>query len=125
MAGKREAARRYLPALLRRFTPATLDQALRLVQPGRSFIALVSVLMTVLAALADSDWLLPWQVWAIATAVQVLEPIPFLARDGVSAGQLARYPLLVIMAALWIPVRLASSLVKGWYHTPHTGSSEG
>jgi cellulose synthase/poly-beta-1,6-N-acetylglucosamine synthase-like glycosyltransferase len=124
MAGKRAAARKHLVALVRRATPASLDQALRLVQPGRSFIALVSVLMTVLAALTGSNWLLPWPVWAIATAVQVLEPIPFLARDGVGAGQLARYPLLVILAALWIPVRLASSLVKGWYHTPHRGTSE-
>jgi cellulose synthase/poly-beta-1,6-N-acetylglucosamine synthase-like glycosyltransferase len=124
MAGKREAARNHFGALVRRATPATLDQALRLVQPGRSFIALVSVLMTVFAALTRSDWFLPWPVWAVATAVQVLEPIPFLARDGVSAGQLARYPLLVILAALWIPVRLASSLVKGWYHTPHRGTSE-
>jgi hypothetical protein len=53
-----------------------------------------------------------------------LEPIPFLARDGVSAGQLARYPLLVILAALWVPVRVVSSLVNGWYHTPHRGTSE-
>jgi cellulose synthase/poly-beta-1,6-N-acetylglucosamine synthase-like glycosyltransferase len=124
MAGKREAARKHLPALLKRFTPATLDQALRLVQPGRSFIALVSVLLTILAAVTGSSWFLPWPVWAIATAVQVLEPIPFLARDGVKAGQLARYPLLVILAALWIPIRLASSLVRGWYHTPHRGTSE-
>jgi cellulose synthase/poly-beta-1,6-N-acetylglucosamine synthase-like glycosyltransferase len=124
MAGKREAARKHFSALIRRPSPATLDQALRLVQPGRSFIALVSVLMTVLAAITGSDWLLPWPVWAIATAIQVLEPIPFLARDGVSAGQLARYPLLVILAALWVPVRIVSSLVKGWYHTPHRGASE-
>jgi cellulose synthase/poly-beta-1,6-N-acetylglucosamine synthase-like glycosyltransferase len=124
MAGKREAARRHFGALVRRATPATLDQALRLVQPGRSFVALVSVLMTVLAAVTGSNWFLPWPVWAIATAVQVLEPVPFLARDGVSAGQLARYPLLVILAALWVPVRIVSSLVRGWYHTPHRGASE-
>jgi cellulose synthase/poly-beta-1,6-N-acetylglucosamine synthase-like glycosyltransferase len=124
MAGKREAARKHLPALLKRFTPATLDQALRLVQPGRSFIALVSLLMTVLAAVTGSSWFLPWQVWGIATAVQVLEPIPFLARDGVGAAQLARYPVLVIVAAIWIPVRLASSVVTGWYHTPHRGANE-
>jgi cellulose synthase/poly-beta-1,6-N-acetylglucosamine synthase-like glycosyltransferase len=124
MAGKRQAARKHLPALIRRFSPASLDQALRLVQPGRSFVALVSVLMTALAWVSGSNWFLPWPVWGVATAVQVLEPIPFLARDGVGAGQLARYPLLVILAALWIPVRIFSSLVKGWYHTPHRGASE-
>jgi cellulose synthase/poly-beta-1,6-N-acetylglucosamine synthase-like glycosyltransferase len=124
MAGKRAAASKHLPELIRQFTPASLDQALRLVQPGRSFVALVSVLMTVLALITGSNWALPWTVWAIATAVQILEPIPFLARDGVRAGQLARYPLLVILAALWIPIRLVSGLVKGWYHTPHRGTSE-
>jgi cellulose synthase/poly-beta-1,6-N-acetylglucosamine synthase-like glycosyltransferase len=124
MAGKREAARKHFGALVRRATPASLDQALRLVQPGRSFVALVSVLMTVLALVTASNWFLPWPVWAVATAVQVLEPIPFLARDGVSAGQLARYPLLMILAALWIPVRIVSGLVKGLYHTPHRGASE-
>jgi hypothetical protein len=80
--------------------------------------------MTALAWVSGSNWFLPWPVWGVATAVQVLEPIPFLARDGVGAGQLARYPLLVILAALWIPVRIFSSLVKGWYHTPHRGASE-
>ena len=97
--------------------------ALRLVQPGRSFIALVSLVMTALSAITGSRWLLPWEAWAVATAVQVLEPIPFLARDGVKPRQLIRYPLLVIVAALWIPVRLVSGLVRGWYHTPHRGPS--
>jgi cellulose synthase/poly-beta-1,6-N-acetylglucosamine synthase-like glycosyltransferase len=124
MAGKREATRKHLPSLIKRFSPATLDQALRLVQPGRSFVALVSVLMTILAAATSSNWILPGQIWGITAAVQILEPIPFLARDGVGAGQLARYPLLVILAALWLPVRLASTLVKGWYHTPHRGTNE-
>jgi hypothetical protein len=29
--------------------------------------------------------------------------------------------VLVILAALWIPVRVVSGMVKGWYHTPHRG----
>jgi hypothetical protein len=49
----------------------------------------------------------------------VLEPIPFLARDGVSARRLFRYPLLVVLAALWLPVRVLSQRVDAWYHTPH------
>ena len=123
MAGKREAARKHFGALVRQGSPASLDMALRLVQPGRSFVALVSLLMTGLSAVTGSRWFLPWEAWAVATAIQVLEPIPFLARDGVKPRQLIRYPLLVIVAALWIPVRLVSGLVKGWYHTPHRGSS--
>jgi cellulose synthase/poly-beta-1,6-N-acetylglucosamine synthase-like glycosyltransferase len=121
MAGKREAARKHFGSLVRRSTPASLDMALRLVQPGRSFIALTSLLMTALSAITGSRWLLPWEAWAVATAIQVLEPIPFLARDGVKPRQLIRYPLLVIVAALWIPIRLVSGKVKGWYHTPHRG----
>jgi cellulose synthase/poly-beta-1,6-N-acetylglucosamine synthase-like glycosyltransferase len=121
MAGKREAARKHFGSLVRRSTPASLDMALRLVQPGRSFIALTSLLMTALSAITGSRWLLPWEAWAVATAIQVLEPIPFLARDGVKPRQLVRYPLLVILAALWIPVRVVSGMVKSWYHTPHRG----
>ena len=123
MAGRREAARKHFSALVKRSSPASLDQALRLVQPGRSFVALLSAVMTVLAATTGSRWLLPWQVWGVATAVQVLEPIPFLARDGVEPRRLVRYPLLVILAGLWVPIRLLSGRVRGWYHTPHTGPS--
>ena len=37
-----------------------------------------------MAAITASAWFLPWPgVWGLATAIQVLEPIPFLARDGV------------------------------------------
>ena len=121
MAGKREAANKHFTALLRRGTPSAWDQALRLVQPGRSFVALISAMITVLAAVTESRWFLPWEAWGIATAVQVLEPIPFLARDGVEPRRLVRYPLLVILAGLWVPIRLLSGRVKGWYHTPHSG----
>lgn len=121
MAGKREAANKHFKALVKKGSPASLDQALRLVQPGRSFVALVSAAMTALALVTRSKWLLPWEVWGVAAAVQVLEPIPFLARDGVEPRRLARYPLLVILAGLWIPIRLLSGRVRGWYHTPHTG----
>lgn len=124
MAGKREAARKHLPALLGQRTPIAWDQALRLVQPGRSFVALVSAVMTVLAGATGSPWLLPTAVWGTATAIQILEPIPFLARDGVEPRRLIRYPVLVILAALWVPIRVFSGRVKGWYHTPHSGDGE-
>ncbi len=123
MAGKREASRKHLAALVSQGSPASLDQALRLVQPGRSFVALVSAVMTVLAGVTGSKWFLPWQVWGLATAVQVLEPIPFLAREGVEPKRIVRYPVLVILAGLWLPIRFLSGRVRSWYHTPHTGPS--
>lgn len=123
MAGRRGVARRHAFALLRRGiatrSPALVDHAVRLVQPGRSFVALVSGVLTVAAVLTRSPWLLPWPVWGAITAVQVLEPIPFLARDGVSGRHLARYPLLVVLAALWAPIRIVSSRVTTWQRTPH------
>lgn len=118
MAGKRGTRRKHLISLLRTGEPAALDQAIRLVQPGRSFMALVSGLLT-LAAVTGASWLFAWEVWAAVTILQVLEPLPFLARDGVPVRRLLRYPLLTLVAALWVPVRIISSRTSGWYHTPH------
>ena len=123
MSGKRASRRRYLGELIRAGEPAALDYALRLIQPGRTFVALVSGVLTAVAAATGSPWLLPWQIWATATAVQVFEPIPFLARDGVPTRRLLRYPLLILLAALWLPIRLFSGRVSDWYHTPHGESS--
>jgi cellulose synthase/poly-beta-1,6-N-acetylglucosamine synthase-like glycosyltransferase len=124
VSGKRAVARRYVLPLLRRGHPADLDLALRLVQPGRSFVALLTGLMGVLAAVTRSRALLHWPVWTAAAAGQVLLPLPFLARDGVPLRYLARYPLVTLVALLWLPVRLASRVAgRGWYHTPHGGSA--
>jgi cellulose synthase/poly-beta-1,6-N-acetylglucosamine synthase-like glycosyltransferase len=123
MAGRRGVARRHAWPLARRGVAtrsfALIDQAIRLMQPGRSFVALVSGTLTLTAALTGSRWLLPWELWAVATAVQVAEPIPFLARDRVPARYLVRYPLLVLLAALWAPIRLLSTRVTSWQRTPH------
>ena len=122
MSGKRSARRAHLGDLVRSGRPASLDQALRLVQPGRTFLALVSGVLTALAAITGSAWLLPWPVLGVATAIQVLEPIPFLAREGIPLRRLIRYPFLIVLAALWLPIRFASRRVDQWYHTPHEGS---
>jgi cellulose synthase/poly-beta-1,6-N-acetylglucosamine synthase-like glycosyltransferase len=121
MAGKRSARRQHLAALLKNPTPARVDMAVRLIQPGRSFVALTSGVFAVASVVTRSEWLLPWEAWVAITAIQVLEPIPFLAREGVGPRQLLRYPLLTVIAAMWLPVRVVSSLVRGWYHTPHVG----
>jgi len=119
MSGKRSTRNAYLGMLLRRGSPIAFDQAVRLAQPGRSFVALMSALLAGLAATLASGWFLPWPVWGVATVIQVLEPIPFLAREGVPVRRLIRFPLLIVLAALWIPIRLLSRRVDAWYHTPH------
>ena len=96
---------------------------MRLVQPSRTLVSLLTAILAVTAFAAERDALLPWQWWATAAAIQVLLPIPFLARDGVPGRYLARYPVLTVLALLWVPVRIVSRLGGGgWYHTPHRGS---
>ena len=126
MAGKRSAARRHLPALLgaalRRRSFGLFDLAIRLVQPGRMLIALISGIALVVAWWAQPSWLFPSQVWLVATAVQIGLPIPFLIRDRVPLRYVVRYPLLVVLAVLALPIRVASRLRRGWYHTRHRGT---
>ena len=119
MSGRRATRRAYFSRLMRAGTPASVDQALRLIQPGRTFIAFLSGAMTLLAAFTNSTHLLPWSVWCIASVVQVLEPVPFLARDQVPRRYFLSYPLLMVLAVLWLPIRVLSHRVSSWYHTPH------
>ncbi len=125
MAGRRSVALRYLPELwsaaVRRRSPALFDQGLRLAQPSRTLVAGITTLLAVAAAMTSSPLLLPWPVLTAAAAVQIAEPVPFLARDGVPARYLVRYPLLAALGVLWIPIRVVSGRVAGWYHTPHGG----
>jgi cellulose synthase/poly-beta-1,6-N-acetylglucosamine synthase-like glycosyltransferase len=124
VGGKRAVARRYavplLARALRERSPADADLALRLVQPGRSFIALVTGLLAVVAAVTRSPLLIRWPALAGAAAGQALLPLPFLAREGVPTRYLVRYPLLTLIPLLWLPTRLLSRLrPQGWYPTPH------
>jgi len=125
MAGKRVVARRYSSELLQeavaRRSWALVDQVVRLIQPGRSFIALLTALLAVAAALEGGQWLLPWWVWAVAASLQLFVPILFLRREGLEARRLVWYPALVLLAALWVPISLISRRTTGWYHTPHRG----
>jgi glycosyltransferase involved in cell wall biosynthesis len=124
-AGRRRVARRHAPRLIagavRHRDPGRADLALRLLNPGRSFTALVSGIAAVLAATVLRDTLLPWPVWATATGVQVVLPFVFLAREGVPRRYLIAYPAVTVLALLWLPVRLLSRVTRGWYHTPHEG----
>jgi hypothetical protein len=129
MSGKRAVAKRHLrplwSAAFERRSLSLFDQGLRLVQPGRSFVALVSGVLAVAAVSTRSRLLLsPW-VWISAAAGQFFQPIPFLLRDGVPLRYVVRYPILAVLAALWIPIRLASARVRGeWFHTPHGGTED-
>jgi cellulose synthase/poly-beta-1,6-N-acetylglucosamine synthase-like glycosyltransferase len=123
MAGKRVVARRYASSLLReaiaRRSWALVDQVVRLIQPGRSFVALLTALLAVAAAFEGGRWLLPWWVWTLAATLQLLVPILFLRREGFTARRLVWYPALALLAALWVPIAMVSRRASGWYHTPH------
>jgi hypothetical protein len=126
-AGRRHVARRLVGPLLRqaaaRREPGLLDLAIRLVQPSRSFVALLSAVLGVVAGVTGSGLLFPWPVWAVIAAIQLLSPVAFLWREGVGWRYLIRYPLLVLLAILWLPIRLMSRVVgRRWYHTPHDRS---
>ncbi len=121
VAGRRDVARAYFGRLLRHRSPASWDLGLRLVQPSRMGVALLSAAVAVASALGLALW--AWWVWAGLAVVQLLAPLPFLARDRVPARYLARYPLLILLPLLKIPARLVRN--RGWYHTPHEGSDPG
>ena len=121
MSGRRSVARAYrlrmLGQAVRQGSWALVDLIIRQSQPGRSFMVGVSALFAVAAVFTDLIW--PWWLWAAVVAVQVVAPVAFLLRDRVPARYLWRYPLLIVFGLLWLPVRLMSSRVRGWYHTPH------
>ena len=118
VAGRRQVARRFFGKLLSHGSPASFDLALRLIQPSRIGVALLSGLLAVAAALGV-EGLWPWWVWAVLAMVQLLAPIPFLFRDRIPARYLWRYPLLILLPLIKIPGRFLRS--RGWYHTPHEG----
>ncbi|HUP17829.1 MAG TPA: glycosyltransferase [Acidimicrobiia bacterium] len=117
VAGRRHVARVYLGRLLRRRSPASWDLALRLIQPSRMGVALLSALLALASGLAAPLW--PWWLWAAIALVQILAPIPFLLRDHVPGRYVLRYPLLVLLPLMKLPARLLPA--RGWYHTPHEG----
>lgn len=114
-SGRSGVGRTYLGRLLRRGDAASLDLAIRLVQPSRMGVAVLSAGLAAGSALGLPA--LPWGLWAAAAGVQVLAPLPFLAREGVPGRYLVRYPVLTVLPLLKLPARLLRQ--RGWYHTPH------
>jgi cellulose synthase/poly-beta-1,6-N-acetylglucosamine synthase-like glycosyltransferase len=117
VTGRRQVAKRHLGDLLSRPSPASVDMAIRLIQPSRMGVALTSAGLAVASAFGAP--LLAASFWAVLAAVQFLAPIPFLAREGVAPRYLIRYPLLAFLPLLKVPARLIRQ--RGWYHTPHEG----
>jgi hypothetical protein len=117
VAGRRHVARVYLGRLLRHRSATSWDLALRLIQPSRMGVAMLSALLALSSALGAPLW--PWWVWAAIALVQLLAPIPFLLRDHVPGRYVLRYPLLILLPLMKLPARLLPA--RGWYHTPHEG----
>lgn len=117
VAGRRHVAKAHFWKLLGRRSAASWDLALRLIQPSRIGVAVLSGLLALASAVGLDLW--PWWIWAGLAVVQLLAPIPFLARDHVPAKYLVRYPLLVMLPLMKLPARFLRN--RGWYHTPHEG----
>lgn len=115
--GRSQVAREHVPGLVRIATPAALDLAVRLVQPSRMGVAVLSAALAGASALGLPT--LGFGVWSLATAIQVTAPIGFLWREGVAPRHLAKYPVLTVLPLLKLPARLIRQ--RGWYHTPHSG----
>ena len=115
---RRQNRRRLVGAAWKQRSWGPVDLLIRQAQPGRTFMVLVAVGLAIGAVFTDLLW--PWWVWLGLAAIQVLLPMAFLVREGVPARYLVRYPFLVIFGLLWLPVRVTSARVRGWYHTPHS-----
>lgn len=113
--GRRQVARRWFGTLLDRGTPASIDLALRLVQPSRAGIALFSAILALVSLLGAPLW--EWWVWALLALIQFAAPLPFLIRERVEPRYLRQYPMTVILPLLKLVARFRRN--QDWYHTPH------
>ncbi len=124
--GRRGVAREYglrlVGTALRERSWAYIDLVIRMVQPSRTFVVLVMVLLAVFSAVTPQWWLIPWWVWVPMIVIQVALPMLFLAKEGIAAKYIWRYPLLAIWAIIWIPVQIVGRFQRNWYHTPHGGT---
>lgn len=116
-AGRTQVAREHVPRLISSGRPAALDLALRLIQPSRMGIAVVSALLAVASMFGAPT--LGARTWSTAVAVQLAAPMGFLWKEGVQPRYLLRYPVLTLLPVLKLPARLIKQ--RGWYHTPHSG----
>jgi cellulose synthase/poly-beta-1,6-N-acetylglucosamine synthase-like glycosyltransferase len=98
-----------------------LDLAFRLYNPGRSFLVSVVALFAVAAAIwPDAGWL-PWPVLAAIAGVALVVPLALLVKDHTPARYVLRYPLVVLIPILWLPIRILSLFNRPWRRTDHSG----
>lgn len=116
-AGRSQVARAHVPRLLKIGTPAAIDLAIRLVQPSRMGVAVVSAALAGASALGAPT--MGFGAWSLAAVLQVAAPVGFLWREGVERRYLVKYPVLTVLPLLKLPARLIRQ--RGWYHTPHSG----
>ena len=126
-SGRREVANEYAGRLLktawRERSWSFVDLMIRMVQPSRSFTALVMAVLVFASFFSPDWWLIPWWIWLPVLVIQVLMPMWFLSKEDIPAKYIWRYPLLAIWAILWIPVQVFGRFQRGWYHTPHVGEN--
>jgi cellulose synthase/poly-beta-1,6-N-acetylglucosamine synthase-like glycosyltransferase len=79
--GRRQVAREHVGSLVSMRDAAAFDLAVRLVQPSRMGVAMGSAGLALLSA-AGVPLLSAW-TWGSVALLQLLAPLPFLARDGV------------------------------------------
>lgn len=118
---RRRYGRRLLRAAIAERRMRLADLAFRLYNPGRSFLAAGLVGLTAMSIVAPGIGL--WSPWILGsiTVVVIGLPVVFLIIDGVPGRYVIRYPYVVVIAGLWIPVRIASRVLGGWRRTPHSG----
>lgn len=124
--GRRAVGRRHgwelISAGFRRRDPNLLDLAYRLFHPGRSFLALILGLLAVASVIWPTLGLWSPFILGSLAMVVVFLPIVFLAREQVPAHLILKYPFVVLIAVLWLPIRVVSRFMSGWNRTPHSGS---
>lgn len=116
-SGRTAVARQYAPKLLKRGNLAAFDLAVRLLQPSRMGVAVLSGLLAVASAAGAPT--LGVRTWTTVAAIQFVAPVGFMWKEGVERRYLLKYPLLVLLPILKVPARLIRQ--AGWYHTPHSG----
>ena len=116
-SGRSQVAKEHVLPLLATGTPSAIDLAIRLVQPSRMGVAVLSAALAGASALGAPT--VGFAAWSLAAVIQVTAPIGFLWREGVERRYLLKYPVLTVLPLLKLPARLLRQ--RGWYHTPHSG----
>jgi len=125
--GEREGRAESLRRLVGGSAPWSLsrmDRLLRRVLPSRTISAAVLAVVGVLGfvwpdILAFSPWMIPAMFLVLAILI-----LAALVVENVGFARIAKVPLLIVFALIWLPERFISRRQEGWYHTPHGVSDD-